>query len=175
LTRYVSFLRGINVGGKTVKMDKLKSVFESLGFTDVKTLLASGNVIFLSEETDAKILNKKIEAALHEAWGFDISVTNRTIKYIQELIESNPFKTITDDAGIRLYVTFLKEDNRSNLVIPYESPKKDYRIVSATGDEVFMIVEADGKTTDAMDFLDKKFGKKVTTRNWNTVVKISML
>jgi uncharacterized protein (DUF1697 family) len=175
LTKYVCFLRGINVGGKTVRMENLKEVFVSLGFVDAKTLLASGNVIFSSKEEIVAVLIKEIELALNRAFDMDISVVLRTVDYIQELVKSDPFKNIPNEPGMRLHVTFLKEKTKKSLVIPYESPKKDYGIVCATNDEIFVVVKTEGKTTDAMTFLDKQFGKNVTTRSWNTVVKISML
>jgi uncharacterized protein (DUF1697 family) len=175
LTKYVCFLRGINVGGRIIRMEILKEVFVSLGFRDAKTLLASGNVIFSSKETDVVILTKEIELALKRAFDMEIGVVIRTIEYIQELVKSDPFKTAEQELGTRLNVTFFKEKTKKTLTVPYESPQKDYRIVSATSDEVFMAVKAEGKTTDAMTFLDKQFGKGLTTRNWNTIKKISLL
>jgi uncharacterized protein (DUF1697 family) len=156
-------------------MENLREVFVSLGFRDAKTLLASGNVIFSSNETNVDLLAKEIELALKRAFDMDISVVIRTIEYLQELVTSDPFKSVKKEPGMRLHVTFLKEKSNKTLTIPYESPQKDYGIVSATTDEIFVAVTAEGKTTDAMTFLDKQFGKGLTTRNWNTVVKISML
>jgi uncharacterized protein (DUF1697 family) len=175
LMKYVCFLRGINVGGRTIRMDNLREVFQSLGFSNITTLLTSGNVIFSSKESNTEVLTKEIELSLNRAFDSDISVVIRTFEYIQELVESEPFKTITAQSGMRLHVTFLKEKTKKTLTVPFEPPQKDFGIVSATSNEVFVAVTADGKTTDAMTFLDKKFGKTVTTRNWNTVKKISAL
>lgn len=175
MIKYVALLRGINVGGKTIRMGDLKTVFDSLGFTEIKTVLASGNVVFSSKETDTVLLTKEIEQALAKTFGFSVSVTIRTADYIVELVKPNPFKSITVTPDVRLYVTFLKENTKSTLVIPYESPRKDFQIISITSDELFSILFLGAKTTDIMEFLDKKFGKTVTTRNWNTVKKISML
>ncbi|MBK7317116.1 MAG: DUF1697 domain-containing protein [Anaerolineales bacterium] len=69
MTRYFTFLRAINVGGHTVKMDVLRQLFESLGFSNVETFIASGNVIFEAKTADGKSLEKKIEKALKEALG----------------------------------------------------------------------------------------------------------
>lgn len=175
MTDYVALLRGINVGGKTIKMHDLCSVFESLGFENIKTLLSSGNVIFSSKELDSKILTHQIEQALEKTFGLAISITIRPTDYIKELVNSNPFKTITITPDVRLYVTFLKENTKKSIVIPYESPQKDFRILSMTSDELFIVLTGNGKTTDAMDFLEKKFGNTITTRNWNTVKKISLV
>lgn len=170
---YVALLRGINVGGKTIKMDALKKAFESCEFENVRTLLASGNVVFESLETNEKVLTKQIEEMLLKTFEFEVSVILRPIKYIQELVESNPFKSIIVTPELRLYVSFLAEGIRGSIEIPYISPQKDFRILSMTGGELFSILEVTGKTTEAMNIIEKKFGKKVTTRNWNTVKKIS--
>ena len=69
MTTYVAFLRSINVGGRAVKMDRLRQLFESLGFSNVKTFIASGNVVFESASRNAKTLKQKIEAKLREAVG----------------------------------------------------------------------------------------------------------
>jgi uncharacterized protein (DUF1697 family) len=172
LNTYVALLRGINVGGKTIKMDALKSAFISLGFQNSKTLLASGNVIFDSEETNEKQLTKLIEEKLQNTFGFEIIIVLRTIDYIRALIDRDPFIKINPSPDLRLYVSFLAEQTRKSIEIPYESPQKDFRIISMTDGELFSVLEVNGKTTDAMNMIEKKFGKKVTTRNWNTVKKI---
>lgn len=67
MPRYVAFLRAINVGGRTVKMDRLREIFESLGLGDVETFIASGNVIFRSRSTKPQALEKKIERSLRQS------------------------------------------------------------------------------------------------------------
>lgn len=156
-------------------MENLREVFVSLGFGDVSTLLTSGNVIFSSKESNTEKLAKEIELALKRAFDTDISVAIRTVDYVQQLVKTDPFKNVKKVQGQRLHVTFLKEQSKKVFTVPYESPNKDYGIVSATSDEVFLVVNPEGKTTDAMTFLDKEFGKAVTTRTWNTVTKISMV
>lgn len=175
MNRYVALLRGINVGGKTVKMDALKKAFESLGCQNVRTLLASGNVVFSATETDEKKLHTLTEEKLQEEFGFEIAIILRPLEYIQELVTSEPFKKIAVDRQTRLYVSFLAPKTRSQLTIPYQSADKSFQIISMTKDELFSVLHVGAKTTDAMTFLDKKFGKKITTRNWNTVVKIAKI
>lgn len=175
MNSFVALLRGINVGGKIVKMDVLKKAFESAGFQNVRTLLASGNVVFESEQTDDNILQKILEEKLASVFGFEISLVLRPQDYIQEIVKSEPFKKIAVNPQTRLYVSFLAPKTKSQIVIPYESADKSFQIISMTHDELFSVLTVGAKTTDAMTFLDKKFGKKITTRNWNTVLKISML
>ncbi len=171
---YVAFLRGINVGGKTVKMDILKKSFEEIGFANVRTLLASGNVLFESETSDEPVLVRQIESKLREVFGFEIIVQIRTKEYLHELILANPFKE-GGSVDVKLYVSFLTPNTKNVLTIPYESPDKTFSIISATKYELFSTLYTGGKSTDAMNIIDKRFGKKVTTRNWNTIKKIAML
>jgi len=171
LIRYVAFLRGINVGGKTIKMDDLKKLFASLGFTHVTTVLASGNVLFEAINASPGMIEDK----LREAFGSKTSVSLRTYSEIEALIDSDPFGGIPVTRQTRLYVTFLPNKSRCSLKIPYESPEGDFRILKATDYEVFSVLDLSrGKgTTQAMEILEKEFGKEITTRNWNTVMKIA--
>src|SRR5205814_3611258 len=72
MPRYVAFLRAINVGGHIVKMDDLRRQFEKLGFTDVQTFIASGNVIFTSPSKDGKALERRIEERLEKAIRYEV-------------------------------------------------------------------------------------------------------
>ncbi len=174
MTRYVAFLRGINVGGhKPVKMEELKKAFESIGFQNVKTLLASGNVLFETSETGTDNLIKQIEGKLEKEFGHEIGVLLRTIEEIQNLADADPFKNIKVTPQTRFYVAFLSEKPKSALEIPYESGK-EIKIVYVSASEVcsVLILSPNKGTTDLMSVLEKEFGRKVTTRNWNTVTKI---
>jgi uncharacterized protein (DUF1697 family) len=178
MIKFVALLRGINVGGhKKVKMEDLRRLFESFGFKNVKTYIASGNVLFETEETDIPNLRKKIEKKLMQAFGFKVAVILRTIPEIKELIILNPFKNIKVDENVRLYVTFLAEKPKSGLKLPYESPGKDFRILQKTNGEIFSVlyVLPTARTVDLMTLIEKEFGKVSTTRNWNTVQKIAAI
>jgi uncharacterized protein (DUF1697 family) len=135
--KYIAFLRGVNVGGHTkVEMAKLKKAFEDLGFTEVKTLLNSGNVIFESSTQPPDI-----EENLEKVFGFKISVILRSKDQIEKLVKKDPFKKININLQTRLYITFTdKEDLISHLDI---------------GDNE--------NTTDLMKSLEKEYGKRITT------------
>ena len=174
MAKFVAFLRGINVGGnKKVPMAKLKSVLEEFGFQKVRTLLASGNVIFESKKESLLSLTKKISATLDEAFGFVIPVILRDADDIEKIVESDPFKNINVTKDTRLYVTFLSDEPKSKLKIPYLSPDKSFCILNIKDKTIFSVLDlAKAGTVDAMAFLEKEFGKNITTRNWNTIVKI---
>ena len=93
MPRYVAFLRAINTRGRTVKMDRLRSAFASLGLDDVETFIASGNVIF---DSDGEDLTDRIEAALEAEVGFPIPVYAR-----QERCSGSPTSICAEDLGLR--------------------------------------------------------------------------
>jgi uncharacterized protein (DUF1697 family) len=171
MSKYAAFLRGINVGGVTVKMDKLKKTLEGLGFTNVKTLLASGNVLFTAPSANENTLVNKIEKKLETAFGREIGVLVRKIEELQRLAAADPFAGIKVTPQTRLFVTFLSEKNKSSLKIPYETPDKNCRIIRANDREVCSVLTL-YRTVDLMSMLEKEFGRKITTRNWNTIEKI---
>jgi len=72
MPRFVALLRAINVGGHVVKMDRLRKIFESLGFSNVETFIASGNVVFESPATNPQTLEKQIESQLQKSLGYEV-------------------------------------------------------------------------------------------------------
>jgi uncharacterized protein (DUF1697 family) len=174
MNTYTAFLRGINVGGRTVSMQKLKKTFEALRFKNVRTLLASGNVVFETSSTREAVLEQKIEDKLKNTFGFEIEVLVRTIEELRRLIESNPFIGVKVTQQTRLYITFLSEKPKSKLHIPYKSQDGNFKIVRASEREVCSVAtpSPDSRTVDLMSILEKEFGKEITTRNSNTIEKI---
>lgn len=171
--KYVALLRGINIGGhKKVPMKELKKALEKEGFLNVKTLLNSGNVVFEGEKEPAF----KIQEVLEKTFGFSIDTIVLPFEKIEKIVDSDPFKKIAVTPQIRLYITFLPEKSKSTLAIPYLSDDQSFTIIEATDLAVFSVLDLDkSKTVEGMKILEKEFGKHITTRNYNTVVKIAAL
>lgn len=175
--RYVAFLRGINVGGhKKVPMATLRELFSSWGFQNVRTLLNSGNIAFDTGETSPEALVRRLEAGFRDAFGFESKMTVRKTSDLAALIASDPFGAMVPEEGRLLYVTFLPEPSRSSLTLPYKVKGDDFIVLKDTGAEVLSALnrKATG-SVEAMAFLEKEFGRDVTTRNWNTVLKAAAL
>lgn len=174
---YVALLRGINVGGhKKVPMAELKKAFEKAGFTHVRTLLNTGNVVFESTAANSDELLKTISAMLEATFTFSIPVILRPLSEIREIISANPFKEINVTPQTRLYVTFLADPPKNSIAIPYTSPDASFKILSILNDTVFSVLDlSKTQTVDTMRILEKESGKNITTRNWNTVVKIGKM
>lgn len=173
-TSYVAFLRGINVGGSsTLKMDDLGKAFETLGFRNVKTVLASGNVVFEAPEQPAAALSERIMRKLREAFGRDILVIVRPIEDLIELERRQPFRGIMATPGTRLIVMFLSE-NTIQPALAGLPAHEDFRIIDVYNRAICSVIDEEQgtATVQLMGALEKEFGKQVTTRTWNTVLRV---
>lgn len=108
MTRYIAFLRGMNLGKRRIEMSRLKSLFVELGFKDVETFIASGNVIFSTPERVTKKLETRIAAHLEQSLGYDVDTFVRTVDEVAEIAGSKPFPDAGND-GITIHVGFLQD------------------------------------------------------------------
>ena len=91
MARYIAFLRAINVGGRTVKMDRLRELFEAMKFTDVSTFIASGNVVFNAPGKDPVVLETRIEKHLQQSLGYEVATFLRTPSELATMATFEPF------------------------------------------------------------------------------------
>jgi uncharacterized protein (DUF1697 family) len=172
---YVAFLRGINnIGRKKVKMDELKRIFETIGFNNIKTILASGNIIFDTTMTETSTLVTEIEKQLEINLGYKVNVVLRTLDELHLLVKSNPFSRIKITPRTKLLLTLLSEKPMSRLKVPYKSPDNDFIIIQITSNEIYSVVNLlpNKRPYRIISFLEKEFGNRITNRNWNTILKI---
>lgn len=172
-----AFLRGINVGGHhKVPMPQLKNCLESAGYENVRTLLNSGNVVFETKEKKLPGIELSLEKLFAETFGFPVPVMLRDMKDIHAIIEMDPFRNIQVHKDIRFYVSFLKLKAPVKIAVPHSSQDKSFQVLSIGNHEVYSVLDlAKTKTVKGMEELEKLFGKNITTRNWNTVMKVSQL
>ena len=158
-------------------MGELKQLLESIGYTGVKTLLASGNVLFTAPKASAVPIQTRLEKELAKKFGFAIPVILRAKTDLEKLAARKPFDGIEVTPETRLYVTFLTQKPSIEFTAPYSSGTGHFSILQVTDTEVCSVLtlSADEGTVDAMAILEKRFGKNVTTRNWNTVEKLLAL
>jgi uncharacterized protein (DUF1697 family) len=177
MLKLVGFLRGINVGGRhKVPMAELKAKFLDLGFKNIRTLLNSGNVAFETKTANIIELENQIECHLAKSFGFAIPVVLRSQQEMLEIVLQDPFAMIPMHKDIRLYVTFLKNPATAKLEIPYVSNDNSFTIISMEDRTIFSVLNLScSSTPKGMDDLEKLFGKNLTTRNWNTIQKVSLL
>jgi len=172
---YAALLRGIAPSGPNMTNDKLRGVFERLGFAEVASVLASGNLVFRSERTDVKALEQRIEDALVA----DLAVSSRTIvrdhRDLRALVDSDPFRGMTHGNDTYLTASFLKHPGTDPGVLP-ERLDPGTRLVryDAAAGAVLAITDntAPDRARGFMVWLEASFGKDVTTRSWLTVQRV---
>jgi uncharacterized protein (DUF1697 family) len=172
-TTYVALLRGINVGGHTVTMERLRELFRELGYARVRSYIQTGNVFFESDEQDAQTLRAAIERHLGAALGYAVSTCLRTVEEMDQLLASDPFQRIAVTPDIRLAVTFLAQPTTLTLPIPYRTPDGAYELVGMTPTELFVVWHLrDGRPGTSYGLLEKQVAVPGTTRFWHTTAKI---
>jgi len=170
---YIALLRGVNVGGHQVKMERVREIFRELGFSNVRSYIQSGNIFFETDDGDRDVLTQKIEKKLHAELGYEVPVFLRTISEFEALLALDPFKKrkVTDD--MRLCIVFTKDTLAKDLKLPMISDKKDLELVQVAPNEAFVIwYIINGRPPSSMTFLDKIIGKRTTTRFIHTAAKI---
>jgi uncharacterized protein (DUF1697 family) len=170
-TKYVAFLRGINVGGhKIIKMADLKRMFESFGFSNVATFIQSGNVIFESSKSDTGALESGIQARLAKALGYEVEIFVRTIREVYTLVRNTPF---LDNAVNTVYVAFLrKAPGRSarKALLALANPVDEFEV---RGREVYWLRHRElGESLLSNNLMEKTLGQPATTRNMTSIRKI---
>lgn len=149
--KYVALIRGIGPTNPNMRSSKLTEFFEDLGFENVKTVIASGNVVFESSEVKVRTLEKKIEEELPKKLGYSRSIIVRSHDQLKKMVAKNPFQGVTDEKPNYLLVTFFKNGK----------------------EELATVINLDeGKTPDFMVKLEKEYGKEITSRTWKTIHRI---
>lgn len=108
MNRYVAFLRAVNVGGRSVLMEDLRSLLDDLGYGNVQTFLASGNVIFDTAEQTPSVLEEKLEEELEYAYGFRIDCFVRSISQVSDIASTQPFDEELHEDTAAFNVALLK-------------------------------------------------------------------
>lgn len=175
MAQFGALLRGINVGGhRRMGMARLAKVFAEMGFGEVRTLLASGNVLF-EARGDRRRLAAKIEKGLKKAYGQEIGVLVRSAEELRRLARAAPFRGVRVTPRTRLFVTFLPEKARGRLRAGHVSPDGSFRILRVTAGEVCSVLTLGpqwSRNLRQMDILEKEYGTRVTTRSWSTVLRM---
>lgn len=169
MTTYAAFLRGVNVGGVNLKMAEVKATLADAGFSDVRTILATGNVLLKTSASVATV-RKKAEAALRERFGYDAWVLAYDIDTVRAIDEAYPFERELD--GYQSYVTFVTDaDVLDELAELTAGPKEKI----SRGKGVIYWQVPKGSTLDSA--IGKTMGKpryksSTTTRNLRTLAKV---
>ena len=174
-SRYIALLRAINVGGRTVRMEELRKLFDALGFAGTETFIASGNVIFESPARNAAALEKRIEAALEISLGYEVATFVRSPAELAAIAVHEPFaRDELDLPGVALYIGFLRDppgDDARQKLLALRSPIDDFHV---HGRELYWL--ARGKMSESKIsnvVLERILGTRTTMRNVTTVRKLA--
>lgn len=175
---YLAILRGINVSGqKKIKMQDLRSLFESLGMQNVRTYIQSGNVIFESNIEDKKELKAEIETRIEKQYKFHVPVELRTRLEWKEIVDGCPFAPIdVKTQGTKVLITFLSDEPTAGRLIEIKTYVHPPEQLIVKGREIYLnCPNGYGKTKLSNTFLERKLGVVATTRNWKSVVLLHEL
>ncbi len=170
----IAMLRGVNVGGHhKIKMTDLKALCERLGFSNVRTYIQSGNVIFESKEKGDESLAKKIGTAIEKKYGFCPEVIVRTDEEMHSIVKKNPFAKQEVDPA-KLAVFFLASDPGKAAREAVSRIEADPEVIKPVGSEIYIYFpDGQGKTKLKFATIEKAINKiAYTARNWNTVEKL---
>lgn len=151
------------------KMPALKACFEAAGFSDVRTLLSSGNVVFNARASSLITLGRRAEATMQSELGHCFNTIVRSTAFLQALVEADPFATFTLSPEAKRVIAFLRSPAESDLDLPLY--RGDASILRFTGAEAFCGYVPNKNGSALMDLLERNFGKDITTRTLDTVRK----
>jgi len=154
-----------------VKMPALKAAFEDAGFTDVRTILVSGNVVFTARSGAEAALERKAEAAMAARLGRSFPALVRPVDDIRAILATDPYAAFGVDPRAKRIVTFLRAKPASRVKLPIEL--HGARILCVKGREVFSAYLPTPKGPVFMSLIEKTFGKDITTRTWDTITKVA--
>jgi uncharacterized protein (DUF1697 family) len=173
--RYAALLRAINVGGHTVKMKELCAMFEAMKLSNVRSVIASGNVLFETRSPDAAALETRIESALRKSLGYDVETFLRTPEELDALAAHDPFAAndpVLD--GHKVHVLFTRASITADEKKQLLALSTDYDDFVVFGREIYWRTRgnfSDSTITPAM--FGRAFKRPTTARNVTTVRKLA--
>ena len=170
MTVWVAFLRAVNVGKRQMKMAELKALCEELGYSNVKTILASGNV----RVEAAEYPKAELEAAIEQRWGFFSEAVMRSGNEIEAMLAAKPFAKYPDEGPFHRYV--LMFDKPLPKGASYTGMEGDFDVVRVDEKDIYLVGyrQPDGRHGPGLDKFDRQLekGAVATMRNWNTIPKV---
>jgi uncharacterized protein (DUF1697 family) len=175
MPRAFAFLRAINVGGRTVRMEQLRAVFERMGFAGVETFIASGNVVFDAGRQAAVLLERRIEVGLREALGYDVETFVRSSRELAEIVGREAFDPAEAAAAHAVYVLLLSK--------PLQAAARDRLLAAQTATDEFRVFDRDVYWLCRVPVSDSPLsgpllgklldGGKATSRNLKTMRRLA--
>jgi len=170
MTTWIALLRGVNVGGKTLRMETLRETLAALGMEAVKTYIQSGNAVFRCSESDGNALRKHLEQGITENLEVVVSLLLRSPAELEALLSASSFE-LADVSS--LYYTFLEKSPETGLTETLPSPQAGFDEFRIIGREIHLHCPGGyGRTVYSNQYFERKLKQIATTRNRNTVLKL---
>ena len=169
MPRYAAFLRGVSP--MNARMPELKQAFEAAGFTQVKTVLSSGNLVFDGRRASDATLERAAEAAMEKRLGQAFLTIVRSVEALREILANDPYRDFGVSPPAKRIVTFLRQSPGARLELPIE--QDGARLLTLIGREVYSAYLPTPKGPVFMTLIERAFGKQVTTRTWDTIAKVA--
>jgi len=173
MSRHVAFLRAINVGGHSVKMDVLQALFVELGFAEVSSFLASGNIVFASRRVSSIALEQRIEIRLEAALGFSVATFLRSEAELAELLANLPFPAKDIAAAGAVNIGFLKAPPEPSALKKLLALQTKDDLIAVAGSAFCWLCrgkQSDSKLVNAA--FEKALGSPTTLRGLNTLQRL---
>ena len=168
MNQYVAFLRGVMPAN--AKMSDLVACFVTAGFSNVKTVLGSGNVVFAAGELSESAVEHKAEKAMSECLGRSFYTIARATHALEDLLARDPFAVFKLAPGAKRVVSFLREEPSKKLLLPME--RDGARVLVVVGREILTAYQPSPRGPVFMELLKELFGEQLTTRTWDTLKKV---
>ncbi|MEO7474124.1 MAG: DUF1697 domain-containing protein, partial [Gemmatimonadales bacterium] len=162
-------LRGVSP--MNARMPELRQAFEAAGFTAVKSVLSSGNVVFDARRASEAALQRAAEAAMRERLGQAFSTIVRPVEVLQQILASDPYHPFRLGPSAKRIVTFLRSAPAAAITLPVE--QDGARLLALVGRELFSAYVPSPKGPVFMTLIERTVGKEATTRTWDSVARIA--
>lgn len=173
---HIAFLRAINVGGRFVKMERLRALFVEMGHADAETFIASGNVIFDGRRAKAERMERAIERHLAAALGYEVATFLRTPAELAAVVRQRPFGDEVPDTEGGLYVGFFGAPVDAIRKRAVAALASDANLLHVHGRELYWLRrERTMQTISLGTKLERALGTPATFRNVTTVRKLAAL
>jgi uncharacterized protein (DUF1697 family) len=175
-TTFVGFLRAVNVGNRQVRMDDLRRAVEAVGFSAVRTVLNSGNVVFRAGEHDAGKVERKLESGCASPLGIPVEFMVRDLPSLEAVIAANPFPEFGRTDPGHLLVFFLKSAPSAKEGAAFAKSLEGREEARVLGAHAYVTYPAGiGRSRLTLPRIEAATGTRGTGRNWNTVHRLAAL
>lgn len=174
MPRYIAFLRSVNVGGRTIKMERLREIFSAQGFQNVETFIASGNVIFETKRKAGPALEKSIEGALRTEFRYEVPTFVRSADEVAAIAAYEPFPKAEAEKAHAIHVSFLRAPLSEEIAAKLVASRTAVDEFHVNGREYYWLCRVSILETQVKwAAMGKTFSQLSTARNMNTVRRLA--